>query len=241
MDTSSSVLSKVGGTLSKPSLDILSSFAMTLDDGSMILDLYCGAGRSTVTMGLALKESGNQGTKIVAVDTHVTNPLSSRPQEDGTFNAFCQNIRHFKILDIVIPVVTSVPMITEFFNRKSFNLVSIQSSHHGIEDALLSAFYVAQHTIRAGGNIVVFRPHNTSLSELINFCDSNTHPGIHITQRYNDAIVYKLLNEGEGIHYTELPHPEVSEPVAQEEPLFTDLPPPKPRGRPKKSLIPEDE
>ena len=170
------ILSQVGGQVSRKALMLLTALAKDLPEDGAALDLYCGEGRSTIALATALEASENAGATVLAVDTHITNPLSQNPHEDGTIQQFFRHLRRFKVLHRVIPVMASVSVTRTIFNKRSFNLVVVQTPAHGIEDALAEGIDIAQYAVRVHGKIAVLRPVGLDMQTFRRFIEPKFGP-----------------------------------------------------------------
>lgn len=152
------ILTWTTGSLSLKDSQWLNQLAADVPAGGTVLDLNCGAGRSTVCMATALRKS----VTITAIDSHVTNPLSTSPYLEGSLLAFLETIRRFKVTDRVIPVVSPVHLVERVINKRSANLIVVQSpvtiTPSLNEDAMCHSIELAKYAIRRGGIIIVCCP-----------------------------------------------------------------------------------
>jgi hypothetical protein len=136
---------------------MLAFLTTKVPDNGVILDLNCGQGRSTISMALGLIERGNQDVSILAVDSHVTNPLSDFPLQDGTIMKFLDSLAVYNSMRRVVPMIMPVPKVLEVLNRKCANLVVVQS--HGSDLTTLNQYIdVAKFALRTKGIIAVCLP-----------------------------------------------------------------------------------
>jgi hypothetical protein len=177
------IIARVNGNLNPSTCETLSGLVGSMPVGGTILDLNCGEGRSTVVMGLALEQAAKEGT-IVAIDSHVTDPFSDTPFQDGTVMRFLLNLRKFGVMQRVVSVVAPVYNLS-FVNKRSANLVVIQSPLTSRsawnEDALDQSMKIAKFALRKGGNIAICCPaevHKTAFQAFAKRHFSNLEPCI---------------------------------------------------------------
>ena len=84
------ILSTIDGNLSKDACKALISLALQVPEDGTILDLNCGAGRSTVLMALA-NEQAQRNVTVVSMDSHITNPLSATPYQEGNIMRYLKH------------------------------------------------------------------------------------------------------------------------------------------------------
>lgn len=180
-------LNRVSGNISQSVCEILAQLTENVPDNGVILDLNCGKGRSTLSMSMALSERGNQDISILAVDSHVTNPLA--PLQDGTILKFLDNLVVYNSMRRVVPMIMPAPKVLEVLNRKCANLVVVQS--HGSDMTTLNQYIdVAKFALRAKGTIAVCLP--TPVDSL-NFPDTT----FKMTYRSKELLVYESFRKGE--------------------------------------------
>ena len=155
-----SICRMVSGKLSTNTCQLLSDLVAELPDAGVVLDLYCSEGLSTVILAASMDYYGKSQATVIAVDTHVTNPISDTPHEDGTIMKHLKNLRNFRVLHRVTPIVTPVSFITKLLNKRSVNLVVVQVpvNSAAMMDSLLPEVQLGQEVIRNGGKIVVCCP-----------------------------------------------------------------------------------
>jgi hypothetical protein len=141
-----SFLNIVEGRLSKKSCEKLAELVLTLPENGVILDLNCGYGRATISMGMALDEAEQVGMSILAVDTHVLDLRSDHPHSSGSLMKFLDNLRTFKVLHRVTPLIMPVYNVPKLLNKKCANLVVARST----ED-----IEIARYAIRTKGIIAL--------------------------------------------------------------------------------------
>ena len=190
------ILSKVSGNLSRSVCDELTARAAQVPDDGLILDLCPGAGRSTVVLAASLEAEENGSAKVLAVDTHVTNPLSSTPQEEGTLCAFLQNLRAFRLLHRVTPIIDSIGIVPQIFNKRSANLVVVQvpNTTFNIEDSLAQAVEVAQFAVRKNGKIVVVCPAGIAPENFRRFVASRFTEGFECRGNAGDCLTFEYVD-----------------------------------------------
>ena len=154
---SASFLNRVGGNLSQQGCEILAQAVLTVPEDGVILDLNCGEGRATLSMALSLDNVGRGGVSILAIDTHVIDPKSSTPHEDGTILKFLQNLRSYRALHRVVPMVMPVSKVTKVLNRKCANMVVVQAPVCDLT-IVSQSVEIAQFALRAKGSIAVCLP-----------------------------------------------------------------------------------
>jgi hypothetical protein len=186
------IIQTVNGTLSSSVCKRLVVLAQEVPDDGVILDLYCGEGRSTVVMATALAvHAGN--VKIVALDTHITDPLSMTPYEDGTMARFYAHLRRFNITNRVIPLTTVAENIPYLLNRRSINLVVIQAPACAfvVEDAFETCIEVAQYVVRKLGRIVLIRPAHIETNVFRGFISDRFNRDFNLIEEKNGLIIYE--------------------------------------------------
>jgi hypothetical protein len=156
------VLSWTQGTLSGNACELLAKFATEIPSNGVILDLNCGSGRSTVVMALALQTVKRGDAAILAVDSHITNPLSENPYKEGSIMMLLESLRHFKVANRVIPIVSPLHQADKLIDKRSANLIVVQSPVTILssfnEDAVVGGIQLAKYAIRRGGIILVCCP-----------------------------------------------------------------------------------
>ena len=120
-----------------------------LPKDGVILDLNCGEGRSTIVAARALNMTDKPEAQILALDTHITDPRSGTPHEDGTLMPFLRYLRMFKVMARVFPLVAPPSAVSRLLNKKCANIVLVQNPSSAV-------IAEAQFAIRKGGHIVVF-------------------------------------------------------------------------------------
>lgn len=188
------ILSKVPGSISRETCEVLTERAAAVPDDGLILDLCPGAGRSTVVLSTSLETEENTSAKVLAVDTHITNPLSSTPQEDGTLGQFFHNLRQFRVLHRVTPIVDSIGVIPQIFNKRSANLVVVQCplAILNVDDTMHLAIEVAQFSVRKNGKIIVICPGSVDFSDFSRFVSSRFTEGFDLVSKTDQVLVYEF-------------------------------------------------
>jgi hypothetical protein len=152
------ILNWISGSLAPEDCQTLSELAADIPANGSILDLNCGRGRSTIFMALALRTN----VTITAIDSHITNPLSDSPYQEGSLLAFLGILRRCKVACRVIPIVAPVHMVDKVVNKRSHNLVVVQSpatiTPSLNEDVMVRSIELAKYAIRRGGVVVVCCP-----------------------------------------------------------------------------------
>lgn len=189
------ILSKVPGNISRDVCNELTRRVASVPDDGLILDLCPGAGRSTVILAAALEAEENGSAKVLSVDTHVTNPLSTAFQEDGTLFAFFRHLRFFHLLHRVTPIIDSIGIVTQIFNKRSANLVIVQvpNTALNIEDSLTQAIEVAQFAVRKNGKIVVVCPCGIAYENFVRFVASRFTEGFELLEGCNEVQTYEYV------------------------------------------------
>ena len=148
----------ITGNISADDCEILSQLAADIPTNGSILDLNCGNGLSTVVKARTLRT----GVTITAIDSHITNPLADNPYKEGSIMAFLGALRRFKIAGRVIPIVAPTHMVDRVLNKRSANLIVVQSPASITpalnEDVMVRSIELAKYAIRRGGVIVVCCP-----------------------------------------------------------------------------------
>lgn len=158
------ILGNVPGNLSADACSVLWSCAQSVPPGGAILDLNCGAGRSTVIMAKAL----NEVSQVIALDGHIRNIYSETPYQEGTALRFLTSLHRFQVIDKVIPVIADPQWATKILNKRCANLVVIQSPETRQvynEDALKASIYIGQAALRKDGKIIVCCPSEPYLGQ----------------------------------------------------------------------------
>jgi hypothetical protein len=155
-----SIKRMVSGKLSTDTCKLLTDLVADLPDAGVALDLYCGEGLSTVVLAHSMDYYGKSQATVIAVDTHVTNPISDTPHEDGSVMKHLKNLRSQRVLHRVTPIVASVSLVARLPNKRSVNLVVVQvpANSATMMDSLLPEVQLGQEVIRNGGKIVVCCP-----------------------------------------------------------------------------------
>lgn len=158
----SEVMNYTQGTLSLGDCELLAQLASDVPSNGTILDLNCGNGRSTITMALALRENKRGTATIIAVDSHITNPLSINPYKEGSIMTLLESLRHFQVSSWVIPVISPVHTLSRLVDKRSANMVVIQSPATMMasfsEDVMIASMELSKDAIRRGGSILVCCP-----------------------------------------------------------------------------------
>jgi tRNA1(Val) A37 N6-methylase TrmN6 len=151
------ILSSIDGNLSKDTCKGLVALAKRVPDEGTILDINCGEGRSTVLLAVA-----NEQAQVISMDSHITNPLSATPYQEGNIMRYLVSMQRFKVSHRVIPVIISSTGIVSYVNKRSANLVVVQSpattQKKFSEDGLELGIEAAKKAIRKGGTIAVCCP-----------------------------------------------------------------------------------
>lgn len=167
----SNVIARVNGNLKPETCEVLAKLAGSVPSGGTILDLNCGEGRSTICMALALRQVSKEAT-ILAIDSHITDPISETPYQDGTVMRFLLNLRKFEVMQQVVPVVAPAYNLG-FINKRSANLVIIQSPATSRsawnEDALEQSMAIAKYALRKGGIIAACCPADVHWTAFLSF------------------------------------------------------------------------
>jgi len=154
-----SFLNRVGGAIPQDVCEILAQQACTVPKDGVILDLECGEGRSTLSMALALDSTERDGIKIIAVDTHITNPRSTSPYEDGTIMRFLRHLQSYGVMHRVVPVLMPSCSVIQVLSKRCANMVVVQApENHADLSAIGQGIETAKDAVRRGGRLVVCRP-----------------------------------------------------------------------------------
>lgn len=151
------LLNHVQGPLSAEGCALLYRYAQDVPDDGIILDLNCGHGRSSISLGLGLTEAKKDGTSIVSWDPHITDSADLNATKDGTLTAFIRNLRLFNVHHKVIPVIQSIRTVSNLLSKKSAHLVIAQIATNRVSfaDSMVSVVEIAQHAVRKNGKIVL--------------------------------------------------------------------------------------
>jgi SAM-dependent methyltransferase len=162
------ILTHVNGSISRQVCEVLEKCASKVPSSGAILDLNCGEGRSTIVLAQAVETKGRDVT-VVAVDTHIRNPFSETPYQEGTTMNFLANIRKFRLAHRIVPIICSTDMVGRVVGKKCANLVVVQSpaTAHSVysQDALSQAIEVAKEAVRKNGFIAVLCPNSAYQTE----------------------------------------------------------------------------
>lgn len=169
------IISQVQGTLTLSACEHIYHHTKDVPDKGVILDLCCGVGRSTVLLGMGLGDNGIAQPRIISVDTHVTNPLSTAPYSEGTLMSFLHNVRHWNLQDVVCPVISPPDAVHTLVNKRSINMAVVQSpvtqQHEFCGDALVDNLQLALHCMRQKGHIVVCCSNSSAVEEFNTLVD----------------------------------------------------------------------
>lgn len=155
-----SFLNRVSGAIPQDVCEQLAQQACIVPKDGVILDIECGEGRSTLSMALALDSTERDGIKIIAVDTHVTNPRSTAPYEDGTIMRFLKHLQTYGVMHRVVPVLMPSSSVIQVLSKRCANMVVVQApENHSDLSAIGQNLETAKDAVRRGGKIVVCRPH----------------------------------------------------------------------------------
>lgn len=155
------ILAHVNGSVSRQVCEALAKLASKVPSGGAILDLNCGEGRSTIVLAHTLEERGKD-VVVMAVDTHVVNPFSETPYQEGTAMKFLANARRFRLAHRIVPIVCTADVAGKVVGKRCANLIvvqspaTVQSVYHA--DALAQALEIARYAIRRYGTIAVICP-----------------------------------------------------------------------------------
>jgi hypothetical protein len=153
------IVRQVRGTLSLEACTLLDELVKNVPTDGMILDFCPGGGLSTVVMAVAVQRYERQA-RIVAIDSHITNPLASKPVEEGTLLPFLSSLRTFRCADVVTPILGVPASMDALLRKNTANMVMIQipPTHVDPVRALETSVQIAQYAIRRGGKIVAYCP-----------------------------------------------------------------------------------
>lgn len=191
-----SIIRMVSGRLSRPLCDLLYGLAGEVPDDGVILDLYCGEGLFTLVLAAGLKDRGKTQASIVALDTHILKPLSATPHEDGTLLTLMKNLHRARVLQNVVPIVASATLFDKLTNKRSANLVVIQSPviNSTLNGELHSSLSVAKQAIRNGGKIVIFNSHRHPPKDFFQFVNQYFITGFDCIMSTPEVLVYEHTN-----------------------------------------------
>lgn len=140
---------------------MLEQLASRVPNNGAILDLNCGEGRSTIVLAQALEAKGKEAL-VMAVDTHIRNPFSETPYQEGSTMNFLINSRKFRLAHRIVPLVCPADMAGRVIGKRCANLIVVQSpgNIHSpySEDALSQSLTVAKEAARKNGIIAVICP-----------------------------------------------------------------------------------
>lgn len=187
------LLNATDGSLSADACLFLFTMAQQIPEDGVIFDMYSGEGRSTIAMAMGLEAGGSTlaGVRIVSMDTHITNPMSMTPYEDGTILKFLGALRKFRVINRVSALIGTENLLN-IFNKRSANLVVIQSPSCpvALEDVMATSILHAQGVIRRNGHIVVVRPRGISVEDFRRFVAARFGEGF---TRVENGIIDNLI------------------------------------------------
>jgi hypothetical protein len=190
------VARNVPGSISSDACRILYNvIADDLPRDGVVLVLNCGQGRSTIIAGKALAMEDKGDATILAVDTHITNPLASKPHETGSLIPFLTHLRIFKVASRVNPLVSGVSAVTKLLNKKSANVVVVHvpTIHVDFGDALRAGIEAALFSIRTSGKVILFGEG----PEFDRLTDESFKSGFKLTTEHPGLRVYTSLKKEE--------------------------------------------
>lgn len=155
------ILANVTGSIPRHVCEVLEKLASRVPSNGAILDLNCGEGRSTMIMALAL-EAKSKDCLVMAVDTHIQNPFSETPYQEGSALNFLTNTRRFRLAHRIVPIICPVDMAGRVVGKRCANLIVVQSpgTIHGpyAEDSLCQSIEVAKGAARRGAVVAIICP-----------------------------------------------------------------------------------
>lgn len=162
------ILANVGGSIGKSVCEVLGKLASKVPSNGAILDLNCGEGRSTLVLAAALEAKGKDAL-VMAVDTHIINPFSETPYQEGTALKLLVNARRFRLAHKVVPIVCAADVAGRVLGKRAANLVVVQSPKtvHSIfsADAVAQAIEVGKVSLRSNGAIALVCPNPACRNE----------------------------------------------------------------------------
>jgi hypothetical protein len=187
-----SLINIAGGTLSPESCQRLFNLAKDVPEDGVIFDVYAGEGRSTIALALGLEDGEHVPARIVSLDTHVTNPMSSTPHEDGTILKFLGHLRRFRVAHRVYTMVAPDNALS-IFNKRSANLIVIQAPTYpvSIDNVMDKAIETAKEIIRRNGRIALACPQGVSQAEFLRFVDCHFISGFRGLVTKGDLLIYE--------------------------------------------------
>jgi ribosomal protein L36 len=187
-----SLINIAGGTLSQASCQQLFDLAKAVPEDGVIFDVYAGEGRSTIALALGLEDGEHVQARIVTIDTHVTNPMSTTPHEDGTILKFLGHLRRFRVAHRVYTMVAPDNALT-IFNKRSANLIVLQAPtcQVSIDNVFDKTIDTAKEIIRRNGRIAVACPPGVSTQDFFRFVDCRFVIGFRALATGGDLLVYE--------------------------------------------------
>jgi hypothetical protein len=174
------ILANVGGSISKPVCEVLEKLVSKVPSNGAVLDINCGEGRSTLVLAAALEARGKDAP-VMAVDTHITNPFSDTPYQEGTVLKFLVNARRFHLAHKVVPLICAVDVAGRVLGKRAANLVVIQSpmTVHSVfsADAVTQAIGIGKAALRSNGAIAVVCPNPACRDEFNTIASSQFRKG----------------------------------------------------------------
>jgi SAM-dependent methyltransferase len=158
------ILANVNGSLTIQVCEVLAKHASKVPSSGAVLDLNCGEGRSTFVLAAALEARGKD-TTVIAVDTHIRNPFSETPFQEGSVLRFLTAAQRLRLAHRIVPIVAPVDMAGRVVGKRCANLVVVQSPESVFtkfsEDALSASLEIAKEAVRKQGVIIVCCPNVT--------------------------------------------------------------------------------
>lgn len=172
------VVRNVQGNIGLDACRILFNMVDDIPKDGVILDICSGYGRSTIVMAKALETWGKTEASIISVDSHITDPLSERAYEKGSLLPFLAHLRRFKVMSRVSPLLIGAHAISKILNKKSANLVVVQTPvvHSNFEAVLSLGIQQAQFAIRKDGRITVVCNNEADLASFERITDQLFDP-----------------------------------------------------------------
>ncbi len=119
---------RVPGLTGADDLRVLYLAARNLRLGGCIVEIGSFKGRSTVALGLGLRDGKNDSARIYSVDPFLGN-LSSIKQKSPTFDEFLQNINAHRVQDFIRPLCMTSLEAAKQWPARPIDLLWIDGWH----------------------------------------------------------------------------------------------------------------
>jgi hypothetical protein len=148
-------------------------------------------------MALALDTAERDGVTIIAVDTHITNPKSASPYEDGTIMRFLRHLYNYGFSHRVVPMLMAADSATQVLSKRCANLVVVQAPETRVDLSTISqGIETAKDAVRRGGRIIVCHPNAPvrNFATFVTGCLPNSE--FTLVSETPGAVVYEYTKKG---------------------------------------------